>query len=316
MSIDDLLRDGEEKLREKGMAITAVGPDAGNSPRLTRAYLDSLLLEMRVIDAVRASTEMNLFGQTFATPVMVAALSSLDRIRPNGTAETAKGAAAAGAAMWAGIGDDDELKAMVDTGAKTVKIVKPYLDHDLIYRKIEAAEKIGAFALGMDVDFVFGRKNGAAPVPMGPKTLADLAGFIRATKLPFILKGVLGVTDAKKAVAAGAAGIVVSHHGGAVMDYALPPLRVLPHIVKAVGGELAVFVDCGIARGMDAFKALALGAKAVSVGKAVMAGLAADGAEGVRRILEDMTLELQHTMSLTGARDLNSIDPDVLWGPA
>ncbi|MDR3265549.1 MAG: alpha-hydroxy-acid oxidizing protein, partial [Synergistaceae bacterium] len=241
----------------------------GNSQQITREYFDSLRVELRTIDAVEASTEMTLFGSSFATPVMVAALSRLDNTRPNGMVETARGAAAAGAVMWTGIGSEEELESLIETGAKTIKIIKPYVDKDLIFKKIEHAEKAGALAIGMDTDYFFGNKNNkgfAMEYPVSPKTLEEVKSFIRATKLPFILKGILSEQDAKKALEAGAGGIVVSHHGGSVIDYAVPPLKILPRIVKVIGGKIPIFVDCGIVRGMDAFKALAPGATAVSVG--------------------------------------------------
>ena len=309
-----LLQDGNKKVDESGLGFTGVLPKPGNPARLTREYLDSLTLELRVIDAVEASTRMILFGTEFMTPVMIAALSSLDKIRPSGMIEVAKGAAAAGAVMWAGIGDEAELKSIIDTGAKTIKIIKPYRDDDLIFKKIEQAERCGAFAVGMDVCFGFGMKNGFAPAPMSPKSVAELASFVKASKLPFICKGILSEQDAKKALEIGAAGIVVSHSGGTVLDYAVPPAKVLPRIAKVIDRKIPVFVDGCIASGLDTFKALALGADGVCVGKAVMAGLAADGAEGVRKILEGFTAELRRTMSLTGAADIPTIDPAVVWG--
>ncbi len=313
--VENYLRDGEKKLQEKGVASknTAV---PGNSVRITRDYIDSLLIEIRAIDSVVASTEMELFGETFRTPVMVAAISGLDNICPNGMVEVAKGAAAAGAVMWAGIGGEEELRGMIDTGAKTIKIIKPYADTDLIFQKIEQAEKYGAFAIGMDTDFVFGsrrNKGVAQSFPVSPKTQEELKSYIKATKLPFILKGVLSEQDAQKALDIGAAGIVVSHHGGSVLNYAVPPLMILPRIAKLIDGRIPIFVDCGIGSGSDAFKALALGAKAVSAGRAVMAGLASDGAEGVRKVLEGITEELQSVMNITGSADCGHIDSDVLW---
>lgn len=307
--------DGEKKLQEKEI-VSRYAAAPGNSVRITRDYIDSLLIEMRAIDSIEASTKMELFGEPFTTPVMVAALSGLDNIRPNGMVEVAKGAAAAGAVMWAGIGEESELRAMIETGAKTVKIIKPYADTDLIFEKIAQAEKYGAFAVGMDIDFVFGskkQKGNAQGKPVSPKALDDIKSYIKATKLPFILKGVLSEQDAKKSLEAGAAGIVVSHHTGAVLDYAVPPLMILPRIVKVIDRKIPIFVDCSISSGTDAFKALALGAKAVSVGRAVMAGLASDGADGVRKVIEGITEELQRVMNITGSADCNSIDPDIIW---
>jgi isopentenyl diphosphate isomerase/L-lactate dehydrogenase-like FMN-dependent dehydrogenase len=121
------------------------------------------------------------------------------------------------------------------------------------------------------------------------------------------------VRDAEKAISAGASGIVVSHHGGGVLDYAVPPLMALPRLLKITRGRIPVFVDSGIGSGADAFKALALGADAISVGRAVMAGLAADGAAGVRKVIDGITEELCGIMSLTGSPSLKEIDPDVIW---
>lgn len=311
--IADLLHGGNKKVEDSGLGFTGVSPKPGNPARLAREYFDSLALELRVIDGAEASTRLTLFGAEFATPVMVAALSSLGKIHPDGMVEIAKGAAAADAVMWAGIGDDEELKSIIDTGAKTIKIVKPYRDRDLVFKKIEQAEQNGAFAVGMDVCFGFGMKNGFAPAPMSPKSAEELASFVRATKLPFILKGILSERDAEKALAIGAAGIVVSHQGGTVLDYAVPPVKILPRIARVIDRQIPVFVDGGVSGGLDAFKAMAFGADGVCVGRAVMAGLAADGAEGVRKVLECFTAELRRAMSLTGATDVAGIDPTTIW---
>lgn len=309
-----LYPDGDAILEEKGMAFTGIEATAGNSQRIARQYLDSLQIEMRVVDAREASTETSFFGVTLGTPIMVAALSALDRVRDDGMVETARGAAAAGAAMWMGIGRDEELARIIDTGAATVKIIKPYRDEERIFKKLEQAEARGVCAVGMDVSYSFGMKNGFSPMPMASKSLADLKTYIAATRLPFIVKGVLSERDALKAVEAGAAGVVVSHQGGTVLDYAAPPAKLLPVVSDAVKPNgLRVFADGAIHSGLDAFKLMALGADAVGVGKAVMAGLAAAGAAGVGRVLDAMTAELKRTMSLTGMGSVGDMDPGVLW---
>jgi isopentenyl diphosphate isomerase/L-lactate dehydrogenase-like FMN-dependent dehydrogenase len=287
----------------------------GSSQRITREYFDSLLVEMRAIDAVEGSTKTVLFGRELSTPVMVAALSHLHEVRPNGMVETAQGAAAAGTIMWSGIGPLEELEQLIATGAPVIKIVKPYADTDLVLEKIEHAEKAGALAVGMDTDYGFGRMNSpysARGVSVSPKTLGDLKSFVKATTLPFIIKGVLSERDAAKALEAGAGGIVISHHNG-VFDYAVPPVRILPRIQKLVGGRIPIFVDCGIQSGMDAFKALALGASGVCVGTKVIAGLTQDGAAGVQKTLEDITAELKWALQMTGSPDPAHIDPSVIW---
>jgi isopentenyl diphosphate isomerase/L-lactate dehydrogenase-like FMN-dependent dehydrogenase len=286
----------------------------GNPAQIIQDYFDSLLLELRYIDSVNPSTRMSLYGHSFTTPVMTAALSGQNRNRPRGMEELAEGAAAAGAVMWTGIGSEEELESIIATGAKTIKIIKPYADRDLIFKKIAHAEKAGAIALGMDIDYVFGRENNrgfAMEFPVSPKSLDDIKGFIEATKLPFILKGVLSERDAEKALEAGAGGIVVSHHGG-IIDYAMPPLHILPRIARIIGGKIPVFVDCAFSRGIDVFKALALGATAVSVGRTLLPALAKDGAAGVQRTLEEITAELNWAMCLTGSADPGHIDPAVI----
>jgi 4-hydroxymandelate oxidase len=286
-----------------------------DSDQITRDYFDSLLVEMRHIDSVIPSTKFELYGETFDTPIMTAALSHLGKIRENGMAEMAKGAYAANAVAWAGMGDEAEIAAITSTGARTINIIKPYADNDYIFRRIENAERCGVMALGMDVDHSFAA-NGQYDVVMGEKmkskSLAELKEFIKYTKVPFIIKGVLSEQDAYKALEAGAKGIVVSHHHG-IMNYAVPPLCILPKIAKVVNHQIPVFVDCGIVSGMDVFKALALGADAVCVGRVIMEPLKKDGAVGVKEQILKMTEELAGVMAKTCSKDLRSIDPSVIW---
>ncbi|MCL2059410.1 MAG: alpha-hydroxy-acid oxidizing protein [Oscillospiraceae bacterium] len=287
----------------------------GDSVKITREYFDSLLLEMRLIDSDLPSIEYELFGSVFSTPIMTAALSHLNRTHPDGMVELARGAAAANAVMWAGMGDDSELERIIATGAKTIKIIKPYADEDLIMKKIEHAERHGALAVGMDLDHAFSRRGGYDKVlghEMRPKSQADIVRYVRSTNLPFVIKGVLSAQDAQKCLESDVSGIVVSHHHG-VIDYAVPPLMVLPEIADVIGGQIPIFIDCAIERGYDVFKALALGANAASVGRALMPPLAKDGAEGVKRAIEAMSTELAYAMAMTGSPDPASIDPDTVW---
>lgn len=287
----------------------------GNSDEITREYFDSLLVEMRHIDSVIPSTKLELYGETFDTPIMTAALSHLHNVCKDGMAEMARGALAANAVTWVGMGDEAELEGIVATGARTIKIIKPHADNDHIFRRIEHAEKCGVMAVGMDVDHSFaenGQYDNVFGLKMSSKSLSEIKEFIKATKLPFIIKGVLSEQDAYKALEAGAQGIVVSHHHG-IMKYAVPPLMILPKIAKLVDGKIPIFVDCGIVSGMDAFKALALGATAVSVGRAIMKPLAENGAEGVKNKILQMTEELAGVMAKTCSPDLAHIDPSVIW---
>jgi isopentenyl diphosphate isomerase/L-lactate dehydrogenase-like FMN-dependent dehydrogenase len=286
----------------------------GDANKITRDYFDSLLLEMRLIGSDLPSLELSLFGETFATPIMTAALSHLQNTHPGGMAEMARGAVAANAVMWAGMGDEAELDSMIATGARTIKIIKPYKDNGVIFARLAHAEKAGAFAVGMDIDHAFGHSGGYDNIfglEMRPKSMAELREFIAATKLPFVIKGVLSEQDAEKCLELGVSGIVVSHHHG-IMDYAAPPLFMLPRIAKVVAGRIPIFVDCGVERGMDVFKALALGADAVCVGRALMGSLKEGGADAAKAAIEAMGRELSHAMAMTGSPDIRHIDPSVI----
>lgn len=283
--------------------------------QITREYFDSLMIEMRHIDAVIPTTRFELYGEAFATPVMTAALSHLNNCHPGGMAEMAKGAAAANAVMWTGMGEESELEAITATGARTIKIIKPHADNQNIYRKIEHAESCGCLAIGMDIDHAYnnrGQYDTVMGLPMTGKTLDELKDFVRATKLPFIIKGVLSERDTDKCLEAGVKGIVVSHHHG-IQSFAIPPLMILPKISKLVNNSIPIFVDCGVTNGMDVFKAMALGATAVSVGRELMTPLSTSGAVGVQKRIQEITEELAGAMARTCSPDLKHIDPTVLW---
>ena len=285
---------------------------SSNPDVITRDYFDSLLLETRYIDSDIPSTRMTLFGEEFDTPIMTAALSHLHN-PADGMAVYANGAALAGAAHWVGMGSDEELEGVLATGARSIKIIKPHADNREVFRKIEHAVSAGCFAVGMDTDHAFNSDGGYDDVfglPMRPKSASELAEFVQAARVPFIVKGVLSPRDAEKCVKAGCAGLVVSHHHGMV-QYSVPPLMVLPEIISAVGGEIPVFVDCGIISGMDAYKCLALGAKAVSVGRHLMP-LLKDGADAVAARISEMTAELAGIMARTGVKSLDEMDPTVI----
>jgi len=288
--------------------------DPRNANHITRKYFDTLMLEMRHIDAVIPNTQLDLFGHQFDTPVMMAALSHLNKCHPDGLIEMARGAAKANAVMWAGMGEDAEIAGITATGAKTIKIVKPSFDNNEVIRELKHAEAVGCIAVGMDIDHQFNRRgvyDNVLGFPMRAKSLDDIKSFVASTRLPFILKGVLSVTDAHKCIDAGVSSIVVSHHHG-IMDYAVPPLMVLPEIANAVGGKMKIFIDCGFESGMDVFKALALGADAVSVGRAMMAPLTENGAEGVYQAIIKTTEALAGAMAMTASKNIKSIDPSII----
>lgn len=286
---------------------------SSNSDKITRDYLDSLLIETRYLDSVIPDTTLNLFGHSFATPIMTAALSHLFNTAPDGMRIYAKGAALSNTVHWVGMGDDAELESIAATGAKTIKIIKPHADNREVFRKIGHAISCGCIAVGMDIDHSFqsnGQYDNVMGLPMKAKSAEELREFVQASSVPFIVKGVMSAKDAEKCLSVGVSGIVVSHHHGMV-DYSCPPLMVLPDILKAIGGNIPVFVDCGIESGMDAYKAMALGATAVSAGRHLMPMLK-DGEQAVSDEIGRMTAALAGVMARTGIADTTHFDPSVI----
>ena len=284
----------------------------GDSVQIAREYMDSLLVETRVVGAERPDTTFRFLGETFSTPVMTAALSHLDLV------SMAAGAKQAGACVSIGMGGNGEMGEILATGAKVMKIIKPYADEKEILSRLEYAEENGALAVGMDVEHAVNTDDAEDSVVMGLQmkqpTLAELEKYIRHTKLPFFIKGALSVQDALRCRDLGAAGLVLSHHNG-LTRFAVPPVMVLPEIRKAIGKDLLLIADGGIESGVDAFKALARGADAVTMGKALMGPLKEKGAEGVAEALRKTTAQLQAMMIRTGTKNLKHMDPSVIWEP-
>ena len=286
-------------------------PLPGDSIALNRRYLDHLLVEGRIVGAAHPTAETRLLGCAFSTPIITAALSHLKR----GMAAFALGAKEAGAACCIGMGSCEELESALSTGAKIVKIIKPYADPDLIFERLACAKAHGAVAVGMDVEHAVNvaddRDSLVAGYPMKLPTLQELKTYIGAAGLPFLIKGALSVRDALTCRDLGCAGVILSHHNG-LMRWATPPAMILPEVRRAFGGQLVLIADGGIADGFDAFKALALGADAVCVGRPLMQPLEEDGPEGMAGVLRSMTDELKAVMVRTGAAALAEIDPAVL----
>ncbi len=286
-------------------------PLSGDSIALNRRFLDHLLVESRVVGSAHPSAETTLFGHTFDTPVTTGALSHL---KP-GMAAFAQGAKEAGAACFIGMGGCGELEAALKTGAKIIKIVKPYADPEEILSRLACAEQNGAIAVGMDVEHATNvrddRDSLVAGFQMKAPTLEELKRYIRATRLPFVIKGALSVCDALTCRDLGCAGVVLSHHNG-LMRWATPPAMLLPDIRRAVGPDFTLIADGGIEDGYDAFKALALGADAVSVGRPLMPPLEEGGPAAMAETLRAFTDELKAMMLRTGSPDVRHIDPTVI----
>ncbi|MBR4711551.1 MAG: alpha-hydroxy-acid oxidizing protein [Clostridia bacterium] len=286
-------------------------PLSGDSVAINRRWLDSLAVEGRIVGAVHPRTDVTLFGEHFDTPVATGALSHL---RP-GMAAFAEGARQAGAACFLGMGSCEELEAVLATGAKVIKIIKPYADPEMILSRIACAEANGAIAVGMDVEHAVevrdDRDSVVMGLPMKLPTAGELRRYIGATRLPFVIKGVLSVRDALTCAELGCAGVILSHHN-ALMRHAVPPGMVLPEIRRAVGGALTLIADGGVEDGYDAFKLLALGADAVSVGRPLMRPLEEGGPAAMAETIRAFTAELRAMMVRTGTPDPAHMDPSVI----
>lgn len=286
----------------------------------TRKYLDRILIEERLIGSDLADTSFEIWGKSFAGPIATPAFSHLKAYgegRDNGLVEYSRAMNRLGCMNWVGMGENDAIIPVLDACPGTVRIIKPYADRDRIFSQIDCAKEHGALAVGVDTDHIFGMDGGYDIVlgdHMTAQSAADLREYAEYAGIPFIIKGVLSDTDAVAAAECGVAGIVVSHHHGR-MPYAIPPLMVLPKIKEALKAypDVKIFVDCHMDSGADAFKALALGADAVCVGRAMLPALEKDGTEGIMRFVGGMLAELRLLMNFTGARSLSEISSDVLW---
>lgn len=278
---------------------------------------------------------VTLLGRERPHPILVAPMAYQRQAHADGETGTARAAAETGSIMVLSsqtTTDPREVAAGAGPADRWFQLYV-YRDRGLSFDLVEAAREGGYEALVITVDFPFGgrrerdRQTGFTLTHppfvdglTGPLTLAerhamhdpsltwdDIAVFAEASGLPIVLKGILRPDDAVRAVDAGAAGVIVSNHGGRQLDTALSGADALGPVVDAVAGRADVLVDGGIRRGWDVAKALALGADAVLVGRPVIWGLACDGAAGAQAVLEQLVDELDNTLGLLGcprARDL------------
>lgn len=290
---------------------------SSDANEITARYMDSILIEERLIDSVNADTKTTLFGETFSSPVLTPAFSHLGNYggrELTGLEEYSLAAKECNILNFCGMMENDMFKKIVDTGAKTVRIVKPYADNGKVRDQLKFAEEAGAFGVGMDIDHIFGTTGYDIVIgeEMSYQTTEMLCSYVESTKLPFIVKGVLSVADAVKCAEIGVSGIIVSHHHGR-LPYAVPPMMILPKIREALeGSKVTIMVDCGIASGTDVYKALALGADAAAVGRSMLPMLEKQGTQGVVKSIHDVENELRFAMSSTGASAVSDIDDTAL----
>ena len=314
-----------------GMACknTVPGPGAkGIGTGFIRNYQkwQELCVNMDTICENRpADTSFEVFGQKFALPVFAAPVGAMtlhygdkyDDLTYNDLLVSA--CAAAGIAAFTGDGTnpavvEGAVKAIAASHGHGVPTIKPW-NMELVRQKLELAGTADPFAVAMDIDAAGLPFLKNMQPPAGSKTVDELRQIAAWAKKPFILKGIMTVEGAKKAVKAGASGIVVSNHGGRVLDNCPATAEVLPAIADAVGRQVTIFVDGGIRSGMDVFKALALGADAVLIGRPFVTMVYGGGAEGVQVYVDKLKAELSDTMAMCGAHSLAEIRRDMVATP-
>ena len=221
-----------------------------------------------------------------------------------------------GILAFTGDGVNPEVMKSATTSIKTVgglgiPTIKPW-NLDTIKEKMQLVKDSGAIAVAMDIDAAGLPFLKNMNPPAGAKSVEELKEIIKLSNLPFIVKGIMTVKGALKAKEAGADAIVVSNHGGRVLDQCPATAEVLADIVDAVGDSMKIFVDGGIRAGVDIFKALALGADGVLICRTFVTALYGGEEEGIKTYIDKLASELEDTMSMCGAYSLNDISRDMI----
>lgn len=268
-------------------------------------------------------TSLELFGKTFKYPFFAGPVGALNLHYSDKYDDMAynnllvDSCAKAGIAAFTGDGTNPQIMVAATTAVKAagglgVPTVKPW-NLDTIREKMTLVKDAGSFAVAMDVDAAGLPFLKNMTPPAGSKSVEELRAIAEMAGVPFIVKGVMTPKAALKAKEAGAAAILVSNHGGRVLDQCPATAEVLESIVDAVGGSMKVLVDGGIRSGVDVFKALALGADGVIIARPFVTAIYGGGAEGVQCYVDKIGGELEDTMAMCGARKLSDITKDMIW---
>lgn len=306
---------------------TVPGPGAkGMGTGFIRNYQkwQELCVNMDTIhENVPVDTSLQLFGRKMELPVFAAPVGAVashygDKytdLQYNNILVPA--CADAGMVAFTGDGIDPlvmegTVQALLATKGCGIPTIKPW-NMAAIKEKLALVKPANPMAIAMDID--------AAGLPFlknmtpaaGSKTVDELKQIVAWAEKPFILKGIMTVAGARKALEAGASAIVVSNHGGRVLDQCPATAEVLPAIADAVGGKLTILVDGGIRTGMDVFKALALGADAVLIARPFVNMVYGAGSEGVKTYTDKLKAELADTMAMCGANSLADIKGEMIY---
>lgn len=340
-----------QQLGEHAWAYYSGGAADEISLRENRTAFDELKLVPRVLrDLKGGSTRTTLLGQMLEFPVLLAPIAYHRMAHDDGELATVLGASAMKAGMIVSTRASvmiEDIAAAAETHLWFQLYVQP--DREFTKALVRRAENAGYQALVLTVDApLTGIRNrlqrsgykmrdgveavnlrGMAQPDLRPKmagenvafgallddapTWEDAEWLLSFTKLPVIIKGILSPEDAEMAIERGFAGIIVSNHGGRVLDTTPAPIAVLPEIVERVAGRVPVLMDGGVRRGTDVLKAIALGATAVLVGRPYLFALSVAGAVGVAHVLNMLRAEFEVAMGLTGCRTVGDIQRSVIW---
>ena len=291
--------------------------------RNPRAFRQYLFRQKIFHDVSEPDISIELFGQNLPTPAITAPVGSFVLISDNAEREVAEGTERAGAMMFTSQAAKFDPKGW-RSAAKSPLVFMAYMNRgrEEVSEYAKTAEDLGFAAVGITMDTVKPVKIGDE-VPLSTKdgkprkghksTPKDIEWMKQQVKLPVVVKGIMGADDARAAVNAGADALVVSNHGGRILDFNRSALEALPEVVDAVAGKVPVLLDSGIRSGGDIVKALALGAKAVLVGRPVAWGVGAFGARGVERVYAILAEEMQRVLTMTGVARVRDVTKSVLF---
>lgn len=300
------------------------GKGTGSSFTANYEALESYKINMRLIhDVKNPDTSIELFGKNMSMPVFAAPVAGTSFNMGGKFTETEYISWVIGGCYDAGIypmvGDGaidtlltDNLEVIKKFNGHGIAVIKPWQNNAAI-EKIKISEEAGVAAIGMDIDAAGLVTLSLLGKPVGPKTVEELREIAQSTNLPFIIKGVMTVEDAEYAVESGASAIVVSNHGGRVLDCTPGVADILPEIADRVKGKITILADGGIRTGIDVLKIIALGADAVLIGRPFVTAAFGGGREGVKMYADSIREELKVAMILTGCKDIKSIDSSIIY---
>ncbi|PKM88678.1 MAG: hypothetical protein CVU87_06895, partial [Firmicutes bacterium HGW-Firmicutes-12] len=290
--------------------------ETGYDRKVSEHIFKSFAVIPSYFDAVEeVDTTVDLFGHRLSFPIIPAPMSRLTNITDKPIVKLAQAAKTLGTLTTLGISSEEMLTEVADVGVPAIKIIKPYRDFEKMKSMVKAAQQNKMTAVGVDMDYSFGKKNGDQiflAEAFSPKSTAQIRELVEMVEIPFVIKGSLSKKDALIAKEIGCSGLLITNHGNTTIDYAVQPLEVLPKIREAVGPEMKIIIDGGIRRGSDIFKCLALGADAVCIGRMAWMGLIVDEVNGVIEIFNILNDELKRYMCSTGATRLKDINPTMV----